>query len=98
MTQVKFAADGLHLVSGARKDHRLLVWDIRYYRRPLNVLTRQVDTNQRIQFDISPCGKYLVSGGTDGIIKVWDENQVKWKTSLDCTDVTKDNVTYKVPN
>ncbi|XP_026730109.1 telomerase Cajal body protein 1 homolog [Trichoplusia ni] len=97
VTQVKFAADGLHLVSGARKDHRLLVWDIRYYRRPLNVLTRQVDTNQRIQFDISPCGKYLVSGGTDGIIKVWDENQVKWKTSLDCTDVTKDNVTYKFP-
>ncbi|CAH0625575.1 unnamed protein product [Chrysodeixis includens] len=97
VTQVKFTSDGLHLISGARKDHRLLVWDIRYYRTPLNVLTRHVDTNQRVQFDISPCGKYLVSGGTDGIIKVWDENHVKWRTSLNYTEDNEDNATYKFP-
>ncbi|XP_061718415.1 telomerase Cajal body protein 1 homolog [Cydia pomonella] len=97
ITHMKFTPDGLKLVSGARKDHRLLVWDIRYYRRPLNILSRVVDTNQRIYFDISPCGKYLVTGGTDGILKVWAVDAVDWKNSLDATDVEGDNATYKFP-
>lgn len=93
---MRFAPDGLRLISGARKDHRLLVWDIRYYRRPLNILTRVADTNQRVYFDISPCGKYLISGGTDGVVKVWDTNHVDWKSSIDVTDERNDNSTYKV--
>lgn len=59
-------------------------------------MTRVVNTNQRIYFDISPCGKYLVSGGTDGILKVWDSDMVNWKTSLDITEDGSDNATYKV--
>ncbi|CAH2090477.1 unnamed protein product [Euphydryas editha] len=97
VTHIKFTPDGLKLVSGARKDHRLLVWDIRYYRRPLNILSRVVDTNQRIYFDISPCGKYLVTGGTDGVIKVWDIDRIKWTNSVDLTDDLKDNSTYRFP-
>ncbi|KPI92480.1 Telomerase Cajal body protein 1 [Papilio xuthus] len=96
VTHVKFAPDGIRLVSGARKDHRLLVWDIRYCRTPLNVLSRAVDTNQRVYFDISPCGKYLVSGGTDGLVKVWDANKVNWHSSLDVTDEDKYNVSYTI--
>ncbi|XP_075976757.1 telomerase Cajal body protein 1 homolog [Anticarsia gemmatalis] len=95
VTHLKFAPDGLKLVSGARKDHRLLVWDIRYYRKPLNILTRAANTNQRVYFDISPCGKYLVSGGTDGIVKVWDQDHVDWMSSIDVSDVDNDNATYK---
>ncbi|XP_053608230.1 telomerase Cajal body protein 1 homolog [Plodia interpunctella] len=97
ITHMKFTPDGLKLVSGARKDHRLLVWDIRCYRRPLNILSRAVNTNQRIYFDISPCGKYLVTGGTDGILKVWDVDQADWRDSLDSGDIDRDNVTYKFP-
>lgn len=93
---MKFTPDGLKLVSGARKDHRLLVWDIRYYRRPLNILNRAVDTNQRIYFDISPCGKYLVTGGTDGIVKIWDANVNDWTSSLDGADGVSDVATFKV--
>lgn len=84
------------MVSGARKDHKLLVWDIRYYKRPLNILKRTVDTNQRIYFDISPCGKYLVTGGTDGVVKVWDMDKVRWTSSIDITDVSKENASYRV--
>ncbi|XP_045773850.1 telomerase Cajal body protein 1 homolog isoform X2 [Maniola jurtina] len=97
VTHVKFTPDGLKLVSGSRKDHRLLIWDIRYYRRPLNILTRVVKTNQRIYFDISPCGKYLVTGGTDGVAKVWNVDVVNWKESLDVEDVDKDNSTFRFP-
>ncbi|OWR47892.1 hypothetical protein KGM_206702 [Danaus plexippus plexippus] len=96
VTHLKFTQDGQKLVSGARKDHRLLIWDIRYYQRPLNVLSRVVDTNQRIYFDISPCGKYLVTGGTDGVIKVWDADNIDWINRLDATD-DKDNATYRFP-
>ncbi|XP_014355820.2 telomerase Cajal body protein 1 homolog [Papilio machaon] len=97
VTHAKFTPDGLKLVSGSRKDHRLLIWDIRYYRTPLNILSRAVDTNQRVYFDISPCGKYLVSGGTDGLVKVWDSNKVNWHSRLDVTDGDKYNVTYIFP-
>lgn len=95
---MKFTPDGLKLVTGARKDHRLLVWDIRYYRRPLNILSRAVDTNQRVYFDISPCGKYLMTGGTDGILKVWDVNKVNWTSSIDTGSVETDNASFKVRN
>ncbi|CAH1636801.1 unnamed protein product [Spodoptera littoralis] len=97
VTQVKFTPDGRYLVSGARKDNRLLLWDIRYYRRPLNILPRVVETNQRVYFDISPCGKYLVSGGTDGVLKVWDEEQVHWRSALEVTEHMGDTATYKFP-
>ncbi|CAF4875594.1 unnamed protein product [Pieris macdunnoughi] len=96
ITHMKFTSDGLKLISGARKDHRLLVWDIRYYRRPLNILSRIVETNQRIYFDVSPCGNYLVTGGTNGVIKVWDVNKINWKEELDAMD-EKDNVTFQFP-
>lgn len=93
---MKFTPNGLQLVSGARKDDRLLVWDIRYYRRPLNILSRVVNTNQRIYFDISPCGKYLVSGGTDGILRVWNVDKVDWKSGIDVCDEDVDSSILKV--
>lgn len=97
VTHMKFIPGTLKLVSGARKDHRLFVWDIRYYRKPLNILSRVVNTNQRIYFDISPCGRYLVSGGTDGVVKVWSLDHIDWHSSLDPVNNTTDDVTYKFP-
>lgn len=96
VTHIKFTPDGMKLVSGARKDDKLLIWDIRYYSRPLNILSREVNTNQRIYFDISPCGRYLVTGGTDGVVKVWDVNKVNWQERLDATDDSKSTATFKV--
>ncbi|GBP69078.1 Telomerase Cajal body protein 1 [Eumeta japonica] len=83
VTHMKFTTDGLHLVSGARKDDKLLVWDIRYCTTPINILQRVVRTNQRIYFDISPCGKYLVTGNTDGSLKVWDSEYYDWKSGIE---------------
>lgn len=72
MTLLKILPDGNRFVSGARKDNKLLIWDLRYNKSPSKCLKRVVDSNQRIYFDVSPCGNYLVSGGTDGVLRVWD--------------------------
>lgn len=71
---MQFTPDGNYLVSGARKDHQLIIWDVRYYSKTFKILHREVKTNQRVYFDISKCGKYLVSGSTDGIVRVWNLN------------------------
>jgi len=36
------------------------------------VLQREVDTNQRIYFDINSTNQYVVSGSTSGSLKIWD--------------------------
>lgn len=71
VTLIKFL-DDVYIVSGARKDNSLLMWDIRNSGKPVLNLTRMVDTNQRIHFDISGDGKWLTSGDTNGLLHVWD--------------------------
>lgn len=72
ITSLKFLSDGYYMVSGARKDNSLLMWDIRNSSNPVLYLSRMVDTNQRIYFDISENGKWLISGDTSGLVHVWD--------------------------
>ena len=36
------------------------------------ILHREVNTNQRIGFDIDSSDQYVVSGGTDGALKMWN--------------------------
>lgn len=43
--------------------------------RPLFCVGRQCNTNQKISIDISQDGKWLVSGGTDGKVQVWNVSQ-----------------------
>ena len=40
--------------------------------KPVSILYRAASTNQRIEFDV--IGDYVVSGGSDGVIRVWDHN------------------------
>ncbi|XP_072931078.1 telomerase Cajal body protein 1 [Epargyreus clarus] len=95
VTHIQFTPDKTKLVSGARKDDNLLVWDLRYYKKPLNILKRCVSTNQRIYFDISTCGRYLVSGGTDGVIRVWDEKYTKWTERCGIRDFNEESATFR---
>lgn len=43
--------------------------------KPLFCLAREVNTNQKINIDLSVDGKWLVSGGTDGKVQVWDVSE-----------------------
>lgn len=73
LTHLQFSPDGNYLLSGARQDGDILCWDVRQmsgevYRLPRD--TRR--TNQRIYFDVEPCGRHLATGGSDGRIRVFD--------------------------
>ncbi|KAH8237992.1 hypothetical protein KR032_010317 [Drosophila birchii] len=61
-----------YLFSGARKCGKLLQWDMRNYKSPMAEFQRNVDTNQRIQFDFTAGHSWLVSGDTTGALNIWD--------------------------
>mmetsp|Transcript_1794 Transcript_1794/g.5233 ORF Transcript_1794/g.5233 Transcript_1794/m.5233 type:complete len:413 (-) Transcript_1794:499-1737(-) len=73
VTQLQFSPDGNYLYSGARKDGEIICWDIRFTPGPVYRMQRDTAaTNQRIQFDIEPCGRHLASGGEDGQVRTFD--------------------------
>jgi hypothetical protein len=73
VTHARFSSCGNYLYTGARRDAHVLCWDIRATAGVLYRLHRATeDTNQRVGFDIEPCGRHLASGGTDGAVRVFD--------------------------
>lgn len=74
ITHVALAPDGTLLCTGARRDDRILVWDLRHTAAPLLTLARPARTNQHIAFSLytsrstSEDGLCLVSGTTDGAV------------------------------
>lgn len=99
LTHLMFSPDGKLLYTGARKDNEILCWDLRNTADVLFALSREVTTNQRIYFDITQDGKYLISGSTDGVVRVWDVSSAKsvddeqtlspikeWKAHNDCAN------------
>ncbi|XP_013771698.1 telomerase Cajal body protein 1-like [Limulus polyphemus] len=72
ITHLVFSPDGTKLYTGSRKDPNIFCWDLRNPGQVLCSLRRLVTTNQRIYFDISSCGQYLISGNDNGVVTVWD--------------------------
>ena len=72
LTHLMFSPDGNMLFSGARKDSDIFCWDLRNPGKLLQVFKRGVNTNQRVYFDLTPDGKYLCSGNSDGSICFWN--------------------------
>lgn len=72
LTHLRFSRCGNFLYSGARRDARLRCWDARSAAGSVYSLPRESgETNQRIGFDIEPCGRHLLSGGARGV-RVYD--------------------------
>lgn len=66
--KIKFICGGNYLLTAARKQNRIMCWDMRYLDRPLVSMERKGDTNQRIFFDVDPYNKYLSTGDQMGNI------------------------------
>lgn len=73
LTQLMFSGDGNYLYTGARQDDQMYCWDVRHTYNSLYCMTRDTArTNQRVQFDIEPCGRHLLTGGCGGGVMVFD--------------------------
>lgn len=72
ITYLRFLNGKNLLISGGRKDNQMFLWDMRYLSEPVGGLSRNVNTNQRIYFDISRDESWIVSGDTTGIIHAWN--------------------------
>lgn len=67
VTHARFSPDGNYLYTGARRDDRVLCWDVRATSGVVYALHRGSEgTNQRLGFDIEPGGRHLLAGGTVG--------------------------------
>ncbi|KAJ3625249.1 hypothetical protein MTP99_018810 [Tenebrio molitor] len=80
ITAMAFSLDGSRLYSGGRKDKEIICWDLRVPGRPMFCLTREANTNQKISIDLSRCGNWLVSGGSDGKVQVWNVHDSTYPT------------------
>lgn len=83
VTQVQFSSDGNYLYTGARKDPYIMCWDVRNTVEVVYKLYRSTEhTNQRISFDIEPCGRHLGTGGQDGLVHIYDLQTGQWTSSF----------------
>lgn len=94
VTHLSFSPDGQTLYSGGRKDSEILCWDLRNLGKVLYCMKRTVATHQRIYFDLSRCGSYLVSGNTNGIVTAWDL-RVEPLELDDCEPLKKPGLFFK---
>lgn len=79
VTHVQFSKDGNYLYTGGRKDPYILCWDMRKSVEIVYKLYRATEnTNQRVFFDIEPCGRHLGTGGQDGLVHMYDLQTGNW--------------------
>ncbi|XP_022927126.1 telomerase Cajal body protein 1 [Cucurbita moschata] len=95
ITHIQFSKDGNYLYTGGRKDPYILCWDIRKSVDVVYKLYRSSEhTNQRIFFDIEPCGQHLGTGGQDGFVHVYDLQTGQWVTSFQAAQDTVNGFSF----
>lgn len=94
VTHLRFSPDGQQLYSGGRKDAEILCWDLRNLGKVLYCMKRTVTTHQRMYFELSRCGNFLVSGNSNGIVTVWDL-QIEPLELEDCEPLKKPGLFFK---
>ncbi|XP_046574729.1 telomerase Cajal body protein 1-like [Haliotis rubra] len=95
VTHIMFSPDGTKLYAGGRKDPEIVCWDLRKPGTILFVALRQVQTNQRIYFDLDSTGKYMISGNHNGTVSVWDTLQPPKAGMLDSEPLIKPVLNYQ---
>ncbi|KAF9585629.1 Telomerase Cajal body protein 1 [Lunasporangiospora selenospora] len=84
VTQVKFSPDGVYLYSASRQDPLIRCWDIRNTAQVLATVERPGETtNQRIRFDLSSNGRWLVTGDMNGDLSIFDLLNMSESTTSD---------------
>jgi hypothetical protein len=74
VTTLRWSPCGNCLYVGGRKHDDIVCWDVRHTRSEVGRVHRELNTNQRMDFDISPCGRYLFTGNQAGELLVYVTN------------------------
>ncbi|KAK8156765.1 WD40-repeat-containing domain protein [Phyllosticta citribraziliensis] len=86
VSMVRWCPSGSYLYAAELNSDRIHMYDIRHTGRSLGALVgRRGNSSQRIDFDIAPRtdgtgnwdGYNVVSGGTDGVVRVWENPHEK---------------------
>lgn len=72
VTHVAFGLDHTQLFTGARRDGRILRWDLRRSTQPLCAYARDADSNQRLLFSLDASARWLATGSRDGRALIYD--------------------------
>ncbi|KAL5252645.1 hypothetical protein ACHWQZ_G015435 [Mnemiopsis leidyi] len=72
VTQITFSQDGTRLYCGSRMESEIYCFDTRYNGSVLHTYKRDVQTHQRIQFDINTSQTLLATGNHDGSVLLFD--------------------------
>ena len=67
-------SNNIYFLSGARKDDKILLWDIRNTTVPVLEYYRKNQTNQKLKFEIDSDDKYLFVPNCDGTALVYSLN------------------------
>ncbi|KAH7984841.1 hypothetical protein HPB49_025686 [Dermacentor silvarum] len=77
-----------------QQDTEILCWDLRNLGKVLYCMKRTVTTHQRMYFELSRCGNYLISGNSNGIVTAWDL-KVEPLELEDCEPLKKPGLFFK---
>ncbi|KAL6012069.1 hypothetical protein ACLOJK_002544 [Asimina triloba] len=92
VTHVLFSKDGNYLYTGGRKDPYILCWDVR---STAGIVYKYSEyTNQRVYFDIEPCGRHLGTGGQDGQVHIYDLQTGQWTASFQAASDTVNGFSF----
>lgn len=107
VTQLRFAPHQEYvLYSASRRSDAILVWDLRMLSsssseasattpiRGIGSFQTASDTNQRLEFDLSPDGNLLFAGGLDRCVRVYDTKTGKLLHTLENLDDVANGVSF----
>ena len=90
VTCLRWSIDGYNLWIGGRNSSNISCWDVRKTRSEVGKIQRNLNSNQRMTFDLDPWGKYLATGSQDGNLLIYDTKTFELihskKISNDCVN------------
>jgi hypothetical protein len=96
VTQLKLTSQNQLLV-GFRNFGQIQCYDLRMLRSPVWAVHRQSENAQRIGFDVDYCGRILISGSRDGVLKSWEISSSSEPLPLACSNMPsypRDSISY----
>ena len=105
VTQLKFAPNQEYILySASRRSDSILVWDLRMMSsnanessspiRGIGSFQTSLDTNQRLEFDLSEDGSHLFAGGLDQCVRVYETKTGKLVQKLSDLDDAANGVSF----